>query len=56
MACTSHTLPIVAPLTEVTVKQRFRYRSLIGSPTLPVLPESLGKTDPISVQVSYVHV
>jgi hypothetical protein len=25
-------------------------------PTLPVIPESLGKTDPIAVQVSCVHV
>jgi hypothetical protein len=32
IACTSHTLPIVAPLMEVTANQRFRYRSLIGSP------------------------
>jgi hypothetical protein len=32
MACTSHTLLIVAPPMEVTANQRFRYRSLIGSP------------------------
>jgi hypothetical protein len=32
IACTSNTLPIVAPLMEVTAKQPFRHRSLIGSP------------------------
>jgi hypothetical protein len=31
-------------------------RVMAEPPTLPVIPESLGKTDPIAVQVSCVHV
>jgi hypothetical protein len=49
-----YTIPTAIEIEGCNVEHQPRI--MTESPTLPVLPESPGKTDPISVQVSYVHV